>query len=192
VASAERPYQQAAAEARVGQVAKELDAAISDADGQRRRLLDAEAKLDAVENAAAREAAVSKLHEQMDETVEMPLRMLERPEEAGRRLLDGKPPKAKDTTGLPPDAAKMDRGVRKRLERLGRPASDYAIMLEAEVRGDPMPPKPRQEPAPASPGFFSGNLPVHAAVLKRMRELQAPESEYPRILEQVLHEAEER
>jgi hypothetical protein len=80
----------------------------------------------------------------------------------------------------PPDGPDIFRGL------LDRPASDYSAMLEAEVRGDPMPRKPRQEPEPAAPGVFSENLSLHAAVVKQMRELGAPESEYPKVLEKVL------
>jgi hypothetical protein len=81
----------------------------------------------------------------------------------------------------------MDGRVRERLGRLDRPAQDYVVALEQEVAGEPMPPEPAATPADMPPIIAERRL-LDQRVRERMREIGARESDYPRILDQVLQE----
>jgi hypothetical protein len=144
-----------AADARAGQTARELDAEVA-AEGERRRGL---RQLD-------REIA----------DLQGKRRELATPAGEGLKLLDqggGEKSKGRQLTSQERLQERLDRRVRKRLRRLGRPESDYVFALEAEVRGDPMPPKqPKQPEAPEVPsGVHPGSHALHRRIVARQREL---------------------
>lgn len=169
--TAELDRDAAQAQARVGQTARELDRAVV-ADSERRR-------------------NVRQLDEQIDELSEKRLK------------LDGAPQSAVESTvkllDLPVFAGWSDgqkkalRRAQKRLRRLDMPTSVKNLQwaLDQGIAGEPMPKKPKVERAaatPAPPGVDPRSHAMHERVVARLREVNAPESEYPKVLEQILNE----
>jgi hypothetical protein len=86
------------------------------------------------------------------------------------------------------EIAQLDRRVRQRLRRLGRPESDYAMALDQEMRGAPMPKAPAKT-LDAPVGVVPDSQALHKQIVARMKLLDRPDSMYQQTLEEIMREA---
>ena len=75
-------------------------------------------------------------------------------------------------------ATDMNARIRERMRRLGLPEIDYVICLEAEQRGDPMPPEPAAQPAAAPFGVHPEHHDLNARIVKYLDDNNLPDSAY--------------
>lgn len=156
---------------------------------------------------ADKHAELKLLDGQLDELQERRAKLEERPAagEAALRMLDqtGLRPKAKkgkkklsideaidlERRALPGQlskgARKMDKRARKRMRRLGLSEHEYVKALEAEVRGEPMPPKPTLAAPETPPGVDGDSHDLHRRIRKFLLDNDLPESEYASVVERV-------
>lgn len=173
----QRPAELRAARAQADRVGAMLDQAISTASGKRAKLktLEAElAKLGPVDGVSFDSAREQVRQQAATAGTAEPLKMLDnldRIGEAETRLLD------------------QDEHQRRQLDqqlehaRRTQTPGDFLKTIEAVMRGEPVP----EPPAPKEPpGVHPGSHDLHTRVLARMRELDAPESDYPTILESIM------
>ena len=114
------------------------------------------------------EAEVKLLDGQIDELEAKRRKRLDQPAGDGPRMLDASG-QARDDIGA---------RVRERMRRLGLPESDYVICLEAEQRGDPMPPEPAAQPAAAPFGVHPAHHDLNARIVKYLDDNNLPDSAY--------------
>jgi hypothetical protein len=156
------------ASAKAGDVARLLDEDIAAAADKRRELKLLDGQIDELQSQR------DKLEPQADAAGQR-LRMLDQGTTSK--------PKKKPRTEVERRQRKLEKRVHKRMRRLGLPERDYIKALEAEVRGDPMPPKTPKAPD-APPGVLPGSHDLHQRIEQYMLDNELPKSAYPKVLEQ--------
>jgi hypothetical protein len=207
VRTAERPREIAAARAQAAQVAAQLDTAMRSAGNKRAKLKLLDAKIDELGGSAG-EAARRELRSQMTEAARAPLMLLDQlsdDEPNGGVVMLGQPlsaskggrplsPKAREIAARINAQRPGDRDEYLRLLEQDESAGDidrtaHTQVFLAAIELDPTPkaPDPAAEPE-LPPGVYAPSHGFHERVRERMVELDAPESSYPQILEQIVRE----
>ena len=186
VASAERTRQLAAATAAAERVGRELDEALRVGGSKRARLKALEAelgRLDAPPGVTFDTARDELRSQAIVAGTEPALKLLDQ--------LTALDEAVKKLDGPTADSIEQARLLGAELERRRQTedAGQFLRTLSAAMAGEPLPERP---PAPEEPEIppdvHPGSHQLHERVLARMRELDAPESDYPRILDQVMRE----
>jgi hypothetical protein len=171
VRTLELAVEEQAAGAKAGEVARLLDQEVAAAADKRRELKLLDGQIDELQSQR------DKLEPQADAAGQR-LRMLD-------QATASKPKKKKQLTEIERRQEKLGKRVRKRMRRLGLPERDYVVALEAEIRGDPMPPKTPKAPD-APHGVLPGSHDLHQRIEQYMLDNELPKSAYPKVLEQVV------
>ena len=166
-----------------GQV-RALDQAIAAGADKRQRLklLDAEIAKLAGPTQTARDAVAQQLRSEVTDTNRGIVRMLD-------QLSAGEPDdRVRTLDGLSPvlDSASLYDRIHQHMAANGLPRTHFAKLLDQYTITGALPETPAPAEPEIPPGVHAGSHELDKRVRDRMRELDAPESDYVKVLEQVM------
>lgn len=168
-----------AAQHEAQQVAAQLDRTLVASSDKRAKLKTLERQIKQLKGpaASAREAGLEQVQSQLKAAAQEPLRMLDQfsavnviADSRGERRQAGAP---------------RWEDVQQRLKLLDRDQSMFLPTLKEMLAGEPAP-EPTAPETP--PGVHPGSYQLDQRIRERMKELDAPESDYPQIYEQIIRE----